>query len=510
MRSKTQEGSAEHGGGGRTPRKGNWVSKGIDMAKAVFTGKIWNARNKVEGIPSVAAMRTLARVVVPESRDRWMSPGLEWITPKYIEAVLTGTLMGESPEAEHALYDLMLRTWPRLGTNVMQFKNALSGLDWNVQYTGDKDWLKQLVVRMRDGMKGDYRDGGSGWRGTLLGLADGWFTGVSVREIDWERRGGVGLVNAILPRQTRRVAPRWYGWEVESGRFGMRLPSAGENAPLGEIEKNKFLVAMNNTSFGHASGGALLRSLAWWWCAANLGAEWLLNYAQLFGVPIRVANYDPADTDVVDILEDMLKNMGSSAYAVIPAGASLDIKEAAKGGTDNPQSYVLELADKMCDLLILGQTLTSEVGKAGSKAAADVHYQVRADIISEAGAWLAEIINEQLIPSVVELNVGDMGEDAALPWFSVGTKVNIHQQTWVELLSSLLEAGVPVQKEFLHEKTGTPMPSEGEEVYTKQDGIDAGFSGMVAKGYALDAALAKMPPHAREYVTGMLTDARSE
>ena len=31
--------------------------------------------------------------------------------------------------------------------------------------------------------------------------------------------------------------------------------------------------------------------MAWWWCAANFSADWLLNYAQIFGIPIRWTTY---------------------------------------------------------------------------------------------------------------------------------------------------------------------------------------------------------------------------
>lgn len=264
----------------------------------------------------------------------------------------------------------MCRTWPRLVKNVAELKNAVCDLVWTVQDPEGREDLKHLAERARDGMKGNYKEDGQGWRGTINGLLDGWFCGVSVREIDWEVRGCAHMPQAWLPRQTRRVHPRWYGWDAESGLFGMRSP--GSDA-LADFAADKFLVAINNVSFGHPCGGALLRSLAWYWCAANFSADWLLSFAQIFGQPIRWGNYDNSDPALRDIMADMLENMGSAAWAAAPNGCTLELKEPSNKGSDNPQRQLIDLADTACDLLILGQILTGTPGDAGIGDVLRVH-----------------------------------------------------------------------------------------------------------------------------------------
>ena len=73
----------------------------------------------------------LQRILIPPARPRWMMPDLAWVTPEYIARVLDASLNGDCPEEEHALYDLMCRTWPRLVKNVTELKNAVCGLQWN-------------------------------------------------------------------------------------------------------------------------------------------------------------------------------------------------------------------------------------------------------------------------------------------------------------------------------------------------------------------------------------------
>nr|DAE02058.1 MAG TPA: portal [Siphoviridae sp. ct1Eo1] len=407
----------------------------------------------------------LQRILIPPARPRWMMPDLAWVTPEYIARVLDASLNGDCPEEEHALYDLMCRTWPRLVKNVTELKNAVCGLQWNVQDTEDLEEMKHLAERTRDGMKGNYREDGQGWRGTINGLLDGWFCGVTVREIDWEVRGCAHMPQAWLPRQTRKVHPRWYGWEAESGLFGMRSP--GSDA-LGDFMPNKFLVAINNVSFGHPSGGALLRSLAWYWCAANFSADWLLNFAQIFGLPIRWATYDKSDPELKDIMESMLENMGSAAYAAAPTGCTLELKEPSNKGSDNPQNQMIEMADTACDLLILGQTLTSSPGEAGSRALGEVHYNVRSDIIDAAAGWLCEILNEQMLAAVYEYNGAPGNEDSSLPYFAPASKTVNDPNAAVDRIGKILDKGIPLSKSYVYETIEAPMPGYDEELFESQ------------------------------------------
>jgi hypothetical protein len=57
-----------------------------------------------------------------------------------------------------------------------------------------------------------------------------------------------------------------------------------EQATAHPLPENKFLIGINKIQSGNL-GGPLLRPLAWWWCAATFASDWLLNLAQVFGLP---------------------------------------------------------------------------------------------------------------------------------------------------------------------------------------------------------------------------------
>ena len=76
---------------------------------------------------------------------------------------------------------------------------------------------------------------------------------------------------------------------------------------------------------------------------------------------------------------------------------------------------MLDRAEKQMDLLILGQTLTSDVSKhGGSRALGEVHADVRAEVIQAAANFAAGVLNAQLVRSILLLNYG---EDSEAPEF---------------------------------------------------------------------------------------------
>ena len=423
------------------------------------------------------AARSLETILLPHARTRWMTPAAAGMTPSAIESILKESMTGKSPRREQELYTLMEGTWPRMLKNVEEVKNAVLGLDWNLMDAADEDRVpgaKELIERTRNGMKGDPCRDGQGWRSTLRSLLDARARGISVAEIQWEYRGGRKFRKAWLPKQTFDI-PAWhYGWRT--GPVGnstatedydgslVLYPDSGSQEGI-ELPPNKFLVAISKAGKGHPSGTALLRCLAWFWCASNFSQEWLLNFAQIFGQPFRWATYDPSQEGVKDALAAMMEKMGSAAYGVGPEGTKVDWHESSKSGSDNPQAHMMNIADEACDLLILGQTLTSTVGDSGSRALGDVHQSVRGDIIDSAADWLAEILNEQFIPAIIAVNYGDLDEDESLPYFQPARKEKKDIKVIAETFKIITDAGFPILKEEVYEALDLSQPEEGDDVF---------------------------------------------
>lgn len=390
--------------------------------------------------PSGPVPSGMEQILRPAAFGRWILPQLSAITPTYIQSVLRGAFGGSHIE-QWQLFDLMEDTWPRLSKNLNEVKRAVTSMNWDGSLS---PWSEEdappstsaqekarLVANAIWRMSPDPAADENAFEQTVYDILDAWGKGFSVLEVLWHIRNAGNMGDISAPRATVWVRPDAYAWTGD-GRLGLN-PNAlvsDEQRQRGyslsattyarpdeviEFPEDKFLIAIHKTRTGHPIAGGLLRPLAWWWCAANFSADWLMNYAQIFGLPFRWASYAGGTSDeTVGKICALLENMGSAAWAAFPEGTSLELKEAGKGGGSTPQADLIERADKNCDLLILGQTLTSDTGGmgsgGGSLALGRVHQGVKAEIIQQAADFAASVINRQLIPAILRQNYGDDSE----------------------------------------------------------------------------------------------------
>lgn len=430
--------------------------------------------NSRSGLQAAARLLPdMSRIIRPGAALNWMACSSVY-TPQYIDMILRGAMSG-SPVQIHELFDLMEDTWPRLSKNLNELKRAVLGMDWQLEPwheedqppTPEADYRAKLVSNAVWKMRPDPAGDENGLEQTIFDILDAWAKGTSVLEIIWEQRQDRALGSFIAPQSTIWVHPNNYAWGSD-GRLGLMLEdqfstSANARRELSPFPEDKFLIAICKAKSGHPLAGALLRPLAFWWCAANFTAEWFLNLAQIFGLPIRWANYDPNVPGLVDKVCDMLENMGSAAWGAFPAGTTLDIKEPLKGGTDNPQVALLDRADRNCDILILGQTLTTEVGASGSRALGDVHKTVRDEVVAAAADFAEGIINNQLVPAILRQNYGD-SEDA--PEFCAEPEAVEDVKANAERDQILLTQGIEMPRDWFYKRHNIPLPQPGEETIT--------------------------------------------
>src|SRR5262245_51964765 len=226
------------------------------------------------------------------------------------------------------------------------------------------------------------------------------------------------------PQSTAWVHPSNYAFNTE-GQIGLTLPSLPTNYGVTTVPNpatqrlmpfppDKFLICFHKGCSGTPISGAMLRPLAWWWCASNFSSDWLLNLAQVFGLPFRWATYASATPqETVQIICDMLGGMGSAGWAAFPEGTTLELKEPQTGmGGHTPQGDLLDRADSYARMLILGQTLTGQTiaSGRGGQSFGTVEAQLKQDRLDAACTFVAEIINQQLIPAILRQNYGNASE----------------------------------------------------------------------------------------------------
>jgi phage gp29-like protein len=157
--------------------------------------------------------------------------------------------------------------------------------------------------------------------------------------------------------------------------------------------------------------------------------------------------------------------MGSAGHGEFPEGTNIQFLEAGKNAGSSPQADLMERADKNCDLLILGQTLTSDTGNSGagggSLALGKVHQGVRDQIIQSAANFAARVLNQQLIPAILLENYGDAEE---APYFCPEPETQKDLTATATMIKTAVETGFKVPAKWAHSELNIPLPQAGEEI----------------------------------------------
>jgi phage gp29-like protein len=111
---------------------------------------------------------------------------------------------------------------------------------------------------------------------------------------------------------------------------------------------------------------------------------------------------------------------------------------------------------------VLGQTLTTEMSQAGgSRAAAEVHQAVRADILNADARRLCGTLARDLVRPIVDLNIGPQSR---YPKIKLGMPEHEDMKAFVEMVAMLADRGLRISQKAVLEKLGIAEAGKGEEV----------------------------------------------
>jgi phage gp29-like protein len=430
---------------------------GMTLAQAMSTYGGPMAQNRM--------VRGLEGVLSATALGRWRMSTVANMTPQQVEWTLRNGLYGDM-QSQWELFDMMEDTWPRLAKDLSEIKRSVAAMKWDVVPWAEENeapkrasikranLVSRMIWRMDPSIESDERN----FQGIIYDLLDAWGKGLSLVEMIWHE-----TPDGIAPRCGLWMHPVNYALSQEN-----KIGLAADRGPMGyafsrevtPFPEHKVIIGSAKGRTAHVSCAAMLRPLAWWWAASNFSATWLLNYAQIFGVPIRWAKYATgASDDTIAKIAEKLDGAGSAGWALFPEGTEMQILEGAKTAGSSPQEAVLDLADKYCDLLVLGQTLTSDAADRGTQALGTVHEGVRTDVMQSAADWVAGVLNQYLVRSIIELNYGD---NEMLPELKASPMREKDHKALAER-DVVLMPHIPMPKAWLYQRHEIPIPEEGEE-----------------------------------------------
>ena len=174
------------------------------------------------------------------------------------------------------------------------------------------------------------------------------------------------------------------------------------------------------------------------------------QYAELFGMPFRVAKYDGYDEKTRSDLETALKEAGSAAYIVIPKEADFEFIQNNAQASNTLFESLINLCNKELSKLILGQTMTTEAG--GALAQAKVHQEAEHDLLMADKLFVKNVLNDKLIP-LLKIHGYNIGKGK----FFFREQEHVDMKTRLEMDLKLAEK-ITIDDKYFYETYNIPMP----------------------------------------------------
>ncbi len=124
------------------------------------------------------------------------------------------------------------------------------------------------------------------------------------------------------------------------------------------------------------------------------------TFAEIFGMPMRIARTTTRDDKELSKMEKMMADMGTEGWAIFQQGTEIEVVESSKGDAFNVYDRRIDRANSELSKLIIGQTMTIEDGSSLSQS--ETHLEVFQNLVEADCDTLRDVVNNQLIPRMVQ------------------------------------------------------------------------------------------------------------
>lgn len=370
---------------------------------------------------------------------------------------------GGSVAAQMALYEQMEEKDAHLFSVANTRRLAVTGLPWEVVSAAELPGWGAGRLRGADRSLADdaaaYCDDVlrnlPGFEEGLvhLSLANG--RNIAVAELIWEpSASGIRLVD-FLPVDFSRI--------TFDDRGELRLLTAEAPVDGVALPPSKFVVHVPCAGCGLPARGGLMRATAMAYLGKHFAIKDWLIFAEVFGMPVRIARYHPSATAAEKReLLDMLRQLGADATGIFSKAVEIEIKQTRLPGETNLYENLCLYFDREISKAWLGQTLTVDtVRNRASAGAASVHDRVRRDLRDDDLRKEARTLRRDLLATLTRL---EFGPDAPVPHFR---RIPDYASSPDQLMAALRLAkdiGLSIPPRWAHAALGIPVSGANGEI----------------------------------------------
>lgn len=221
--------------------------------------------------------------------------------------------------------------------------------------------------------------------------------GFAISEIVWARRGDNRIVpEAVVSHDQRRFA---FG---EDGRPRLRIWTDMHEGI--ELPDRKFITHRHGVVGNNPYGLGLGHQLFWAVFFKREGVAFWLHFLDKFAGPTVVAQTPYGMlSDEQNRLLYSLADIRTSSAITVPVDTDVKFLEAARSGSVSYQDW-MAYWDKQISICILGETLTTDIGDKGSRAAAETHAGMLDLLVDSDADHLSDTLHETLVKWLIEYN----------------------------------------------------------------------------------------------------------
>lgn len=293
------------------------------------------------------------------------------------DTVLQMILGGDLRQYEDLLRDDQVRA------AFEQRRKAVCSANWSVEAGADDGPSKAAAAWLEANLRR------VGWDRVTDLMLYGVFYGWSVAELLWDVYDGKLGWRAIKVRNRRRFLFQ------PDGRGYIDTGAADANTRIYTDPPYFWTINSGADHSDNPYGQGLAHSLYWPVRFKRDGVRFWLVYLEKFAMPTALGKFkDGEQPDKRAALLQALIAICTEAGVTIPESMTVELLEAKRTGSSDYDPF-RKACEVMIQKIILGQTLTSEVGSTGgNRALGDVHMKVRQDLVKGDADLIAESFNQ--------------------------------------------------------------------------------------------------------------------
>ncbi len=392
----------------------------------------------------------------------WRDYPADGLTPQRLLSIFreadTGAL-----SSQMALFEQMEERDAHLYSVANTRRLAITGLPWEVisaaempgwgvgRHANSPD--KRLADEAAAHCDAALRDCGS-FDSALAHMALALGRNISVVELVWEaNRDGLAIVDFIPIDFERLMFDRNGELRIltDDSQFeGIALPP------------NKFIVHIPHPRSAHPMRGGLSRVTSIAYLAKHFAIKDWLVFAEVFGMPVRIARYQPTATEKEKReLLTMLRQLGADATGIFSKAVEVEIMQTRLPGETNLYENIAHYFDREMSKAWLGQTLTTDTLRTRASAgAAAVHDRVRRDLRDDDLRREANTIRRDVLTPLTRFQ---FGANAPVPFFRRIPDQSLDPHSLAQVLSvAVNDLGARIPATWAHASLGLPQAQEGE------------------------------------------------